>query len=68
MPEDYDAVMKDADVKSIVPKSSSGSLNFCGVARGAAASRASLVPSGRHACRRISEHDGLGDQIEPQHS
>jgi hypothetical protein len=30
VPEDGEAVVKEPDVKSIVPKSSSGSLNFCG--------------------------------------
>jgi hypothetical protein len=68
VPEDDDAVVKHPDVKSIVLKSSSGNLSFCRVARGAAVAGASLAPSARHACRRISEHDRSDDQIEPQHS
>jgi len=43
VPEDGDAVLNEPDVKSIVPKSSSGTLNFCGVPHGAGSGGASLA-------------------------
>jgi hypothetical protein len=52
VPEDGEAVVKEPDVKSIVPKSSSGSLNFCG--------RASRRGQWRSE-PRLSEHDGSED-------
>jgi len=52
VPEDGEAVVKEPDVKSIVPKSSSGRLNFCG--------RASRRRQWRSE-PRLSEHDGSED-------